>query len=284
MLVGTLDTVRGADGDTGGDVGNNKARAGLLIVSGGNELRSGAYAGQAAIAATIAALGYPVFRYDRRGVGDSEGVNEGFESSHDDIAAALIAFRAAVPDMTRVVAFGNCDAASALVLFHHALGFSALGIDSLVLANPWVIEAASNEVTDDVTELSGAPNAAAIRARYWARIKNPHSLVDLISGKIDLKKLASGLVKAAAKKPPSSLEIRIATALASARINVKILIAKRDTTAQAFIGAWSDHAFIAVRENPCITLHSIDSPSHSFAGAVEKAWLIDQILGGLSQG
>ena len=32
----------------------------------------------------------------------------------------------------RLVAFGNCDAATSLGLFHHALG-----IDALLLANPW---------------------------------------------------------------------------------------------------------------------------------------------------
>ncbi len=46
---------------------------GLLIVSGGNEVRAGAFAGQARLAAEIAAAGHPVFRFDRRGVGDSTG-------------------------------------------------------------------------------------------------------------------------------------------------------------------------------------------------------------------
>ena len=51
---------------------------GLLIVSGGNEIRSGAHALQADMAAHFAGLGYPVLRYDRRGVGESEGDNAGF--------------------------------------------------------------------------------------------------------------------------------------------------------------------------------------------------------------
>ena len=54
---------------------------GLLLVSGGNEIRSGAFRGQARLAQTIAKRGFPVFRYDRRGVGDSEGENLGFEHS-----------------------------------------------------------------------------------------------------------------------------------------------------------------------------------------------------------
>ena len=120
-LFGTLDA---APGDTG-----------LLIVSGGNEIRAGAWAGQALLAARIAAAGHPVLRFDRRGVGDSAGVNRGYRESRADIAAALAAFRAASPDLRRVVAFGNCDAASALMLFG-----GNLDIDALVLANPWTVE------------------------------------------------------------------------------------------------------------------------------------------------
>ncbi len=120
-LAATLDS---ADGTTG-----------LLIVSGGNEIRSGAHAGMAALAAEIAAAGHPVLRYDRRGIGDSTGDNAGFESSANDIAAAAAAFRAHAPQLTRLVAFGNCDAASALALFG-----PAAGVDALILANMWTIE------------------------------------------------------------------------------------------------------------------------------------------------
>src|SRR5690606_29966334 len=107
---------------------------GLLIVSGGNEIRSGAHRGMAMLAQRIAAAGHPVFRFDRRGVGDSEGENRGFEASGPDIAAAIAAFRGATPHVTRIAAFGNCDAASALLLHRPA------GIDALLLANPWTYE------------------------------------------------------------------------------------------------------------------------------------------------
>ena len=89
---------------------------GLLIVSGGNEVRSGAHRGMAMLAQRIAGEGYPVFRFDRRGVGDSTGENGGYANSGPDVAAAIAAFRAAAPHVTRIVAFGNCDAASALLL------------------------------------------------------------------------------------------------------------------------------------------------------------------------
>lgn len=246
------------------DEGNKST--GLLIVSGGNEIRSGAHAGQATLAAYFATQGFPVFRYDRRGVGESEGANIGFESSSADIAAAIAAFRTEAPHLQRLVAFGNCDAASALALFHNGLP-----IERLILANPWVIE------TETEADVPTPPSAAAIRARYWARLKNPRSLIDLLSGKIDLKKLAGGLARAAQKEAPTGLAERIGHAFAASSVPTTILLANRDTTALAFASAWKSSAFDAVRERSCIGLQTLDSASHSFADPASKAWLQGQI-------
>src|SRR3546814_183444 len=133
---------------------------GLLIVSGGNELRSGAHRGMAKLAARLSRDGLPVFRFDRRGVGDSEGENGGFLSSGPDIAEAVAAFLRASPGLRRIVALGNCDAATALALFHDVEEMAAL-----LLANPWVVESDS-----------ALPPPAAIRRRYWTRMRNPRKL------------------------------------------------------------------------------------------------------------
>ncbi len=257
-LVGTLDKGTGTTG--------------LMIVSGGNEIRSGAYAGQAAMAAAFAKMDHPVFRYDRRGVGDSEGVNNGFESSANDIAAAVAAFREAAPHITRLVAFGNCDAASALAMFH-----TDLAIDVLVLANPWVIENVSGD------DAPTPPSAAAIRARYWARLKNPRSLLDLLTGKINLGKLAGGLAKAAQIEAPSGLAQRVASALSASERPIHILIAEHDTTALAFMGAWKSDHFAAARSAAYIRLASIGTASHSFADGPSKEWLYAQITDALME-
>lgn len=238
---------------------------GLLIVSGGNEIRSGAHGGQAAMAEHFASLGYPVLRYDRRGIGESEGDNGGFENSGPDIAAAVAAFRAEVPTLTRIVAFGNCDAASALAVSH-----SGLGLGGLLLANPWVIEQASDDAPTP-------PSAAAIRSRYLSRLKNPRSMLDLLTGKVDLRKLVGGLARAAQKDLPTGLAGRIADALAASDIPIAILIAERDTTAMAFMGAWKDDSFAPLRGRRDITLAAYETASHSFADPEAKAWLLDRI-------
>jgi len=239
--------------------------AGLLIVSGGNEIRSGAHRGMAMLAARVATAGHPVFRFDRRGIGDSEGTNGGFESSGPDIAAALSAFRAAAPHMTRIVAFGNCDAASALLL-HQPL---ALG--GLIVANPWTYDADAKETAEPAL-----PPASAIRARYLARLKDPKSLLRLIKGEVDFRKLFRGIsaLKApAALAAPDSLAARIDGAFAALGAPATILLATGDRTAQAFM----ENCPSALDRVP---VERLASPSHSFAGD-DGEWLADRILAAL---
>jgi len=234
--------------------------AGLLIVSGGNEIRSGAHRGMAMLAQRVAAAGHPVFRFDRRGVGDSEGDNGGFEASRADIMAAIAAFRAAAPQLARITAFGNCDAASALLLHQ------PLPLDALILANPWTCDAAAAE--EDAPAL---PPAAAIRARYLARLKDPKSLLRLLRGDIDLAKLTRGLTALGRRKAPAapeSLAARLDAAMASLACPATILLATGDRTAQAFVESC---------RSGTIPVERLDSPSHSFAGA-DADWLAARIL------
>lgn len=225
---------------------------GLLVVSGGNEIRAGAFGGQAALAARIATAGHPVFRYDRRGIGDSTGANCGFRGSGTDIAAALAAFREACPGLARIVGFGNCDAASALMLA------SGAGCDALVLANPWTIE------HDD-----GAPPPAVIRARYAAKLRNPRELLRLVTGGVSLTRLAGGMSRALRPpSPPTSLAREMKTGLASFAGPARILLADRDRTAQAFIAAW---------DSTDSRLLHCPGASHAFVEPEARTWLFQTI-------
>lgn len=241
-LIGTLDDAAGTTG--------------LLLVSGGNELRSGAWAGQAQLAARIAAAGFPVFRFDRRGVGDSEGGNGGFRSSAPDIAAALTAFRRECPQVRRVVGLGNCDAASALMLARGA------GLDALVLSNPWTIE------DDDAP----AP-PAAIRDHYRRRLADPAALLRLLTGKVSPARLVASLRDALRKPPPpSTLAQDLAAGMAGFAGPVVFLVADRDRTGQAFLAAW-DRRDARIRHCPDAT--------HSYVEPPARDWLAGQVLDAL---
>ena len=247
QLAGTLDTAPGTTG--------------LLLVTGGNEIRSGAFSGQAQLANEVARAGFPVMRFDRRGTGDSEGENRGFRRSRKDIAAALAAFRAMAPQVERVVAFGNCDAAAALMLM------GGEGFDALVLSNPWAIDETESEDT--------TPPASAIRARYIEKLRNPREIVRLLGGKVDYRKLLKGLAKAASTKTngaPGSLSEEIERGLAAFDGPVRILIAERDRTAQVFLERWN-------AQDPRIARCA--DAGHSYAEPHARQWLRKQILAAL---
>jgi exosortase A-associated hydrolase 1 len=251
-LLGTLDEAPGA--------------VGLLIVSGGNEIRIGAHRGMALLAQRVAEAGHPVFRFDRRGIGDSSGENHGYASSADDIAAAAAAFRAET-GVSRILAYGNCDAATALAFFH-----PQAGIDALLLANPWVIEQ-----TDDL------PPAAAIRSHYAQKLRDPREWLRLLRGGVNIAKLFKGLMKVSQKRSevPDGIAARLAQALAATPAPVTILLASGDNTAIAFADAYQAPAFDSVRSR--IRVESLDSASHSFASAADKDWLLEHVLITLAQ-
>jgi exosortase A-associated hydrolase 1 len=208
----------------------------------------------AELAASIATKGYPVFRFDRRGVGDSDGENRGFRFTGPDIFTALETFRGECPQLTRIVAFGNCDAATALALH-------ASPVDARVLANPWVIPS-SGEM----------PPAAAVKDRYTRRLRDPEAWKALLTGKIDMRKLAKGLGRLAAAKPaqPDSLADKTVRALEASAIPTTILLATRDATAIAFADVW--------RNDPSITVERVDSASHSFAEPDAYRALVEVLL------
>ena len=239
-LVGTLDAAPG--------------HIGLLIVSGGNEIRCGAHRGMALLAAHVAAAGYPAFRYDRRGIGDSTGGNNGYLSSKDDLIAAVATFRAQAPQITTILAYGNCDAASTLALYGRAAG-----IDRLILANPWTIEDA-----DDL------PPAAAIRATYRQRLTSPAEWARLLTGRIDLTKAVNGLRKASTR-PPQRLATQVVTAIESWGDAARVILATGDATAQAYRAA--------ARHLPAQT---IETASHSFAREEDQRRLRDVVLAALA--
>lgn len=234
------------------DEGN--AETGLLLLSGGNEVRAGAWNGQARFAAHVAADDYPVMRFDRRGVGDSEGGNGEFRTSGPDIAAALAAFREQCPRLTRVVGFGNCDAASALMLTQGA------GFDALVLSNPWAIENGGEEAPAEV-----------VRDHYRRRLADPAAIRRLLTGKVSLLKLLRSLMAALrpAPKRPSGLAAEIAAGLSGFHGPVRILIAGRDRTGLAFLSKW-DKADPRIRICPDAT--------HSYVEPEAREWLIRQVL------
>jgi exosortase A-associated hydrolase 1 len=114
--------------------GSPDSRLAVLVVVGGPQYRIGSHRQFLLLARSLAKAGIPVFRFDYRGMGDSEGEHRGFEGIQDDISSAVDTLVKESPGVHEVVIWGLCDAAT-------AASFYAPGdprIAGLVLLNPWV--------------------------------------------------------------------------------------------------------------------------------------------------
>ena len=137
-------------------------RTGVLVVVGGPQYRVGAHRSFVTLARALADDGVAVFRFDYRGLGDSEGEDPGFEALGPDIAAAIDAFQAAAPEVERVVLWGLCDGATAAALF----AASEPRVAGMVLLNPWVHE----EAAYDEVLLKHYYTRRAVSREFWGKL------------------------------------------------------------------------------------------------------------------
>lgn len=110
-----------------------KRRGIMMVVAGGPQYRVGGHRQLTLWARRLADEGFPVFRFDNRGVGDSHGQYLGYQHLDEDIAVSVDRFFAEIPDMEEVVLWGECNAASAILLF----AYRDKRVKATVLLNPW---------------------------------------------------------------------------------------------------------------------------------------------------
>lgn len=228
LLAGTLDE---ADGPVG-----------VLVVTGGSQTRIGSHRLFERLTKALAEHGYPTFRFDRRGVGDSGGEDPAYLASSPDLCAAAAAFRREGP--ARMIGLGLCDGASAL-----ALNAADLALHGLILINPWLVEADCD-----------APAPAAIRSHYRRRLTSREGWKKLLTGRISLGRLFKGLRRAASTEE-SSLAGDIAAALRRAGTPAALLLARGDNTAVAAAREVKAAAF----DGLIGWGQEIDTDSHTFA-------------------
>lgn len=134
---------------------------GVVVVVGGPQYRVGSHRQFVVLARAVAAAGFPVLRFDYRGLGDSSGEARDFLDIDDDIAAAVDALFERTP-VRRCVLWCLCDAASAALFQAHR----DPRIDGLVLLNPWV-HTAEAEAKARLSAYYGA----RLRSRdFWRRV------------------------------------------------------------------------------------------------------------------
>jgi exosortase A-associated hydrolase 1 len=236
------------------------ADVGILVIVGGPQYRVGSHRQFVLFARALASAGIPCMRFDHRGVGDSSGATRSFEAIGDDIRAAVDAFTARAPRVTRVVLWGLCDAASA-ACFYAAGDPRVAGV---VLLNPWV--------RTDASEAS-----AYLRHYYLRRLLEPAFWRKVGRGEFAASRSArslGALVRRTFRRPAygagpeSPLPDRMARALAGFRGRVLLVLSGNDLTAAEFRDtvARSSRWSKARQANPLATVELRDA-DHTFSTA-----------------
>lgn len=236
---------------------------GVLVVVGGPQYRAGSHRQFVLMARMLAAAGYPVLRFDHRGIGDSDGSPRSFESLDDDVRAGLDALHAEVPALRGCVIVGLCDAASAALMYCR----QDPRLAGLILANPWVHSEA------------GAAKAY-VKHYYARRLLQPGFWRKLISGEFDaagsLRDLLAKLRASArgSHAPSGSFRERMLEGLAGFPGPVLLQISGRDLTAAEFMDlCQSDARWRAALDRRNVALRRYDDADHTFAavGALNSA-------------
>lgn len=240
---------------------------GVLIVTGGTQTRIGSHRLFERLAQALAQAGYPCFRFDRRGIGDSEGADPGFRGNAADIAAAAARFREEAPALKRLIGLGLCDGATSLAL----LG-ERTGLDGLVMINPWLVETEAN-----------APPPAAIRRHYRKQLLSLEGWQKIVTGAISYRKLLKGIAKIVRRPEASSLGVDVAEGLRRLAKPAELILARDDATAVAAEHAWQSASFRrALGDTPVRSSH-VDTDAHTFSRPGDFDVLLRAVLAALGR-
>ncbi|MHA1568799.1 MAG: hydrolase 1, exosortase A system-associated [Alphaproteobacteria bacterium] len=240
---------------------------GVVIVVGAPQIRVGSHRQFVLLARHLAAAGFPVLRFDYRGMGDSGGEFLGFLHIEDDIRAAIDTLFSEIPGLREVALWGLCDGASAISFY--AAGDPRVG--GMVLVNPWVF---------------GGRGMARARVRryYLRRLASADFWRGLARGEINPVRVATSALGAAYKNsalgaaPKAGARERETAASANQRVSsyagapglprrvadgmlafggrVLVILSGRDMTGQEFeatvlgprkMARWSRSPGVAVR-------------------------------------
>ncbi len=256
----------------------------VIVVGGGPQYRVGGHRQLTLWARALAQAGYPVLRFDYRGMGDTAGAFAGFEAVDDDLRAAVDRLSAEVPGLDRVVMWGECDAVSAILLY----AGRDPRVKGAVLLNPWVR-----------TEALQAQ--AVLKHYYWKRLTERSFWQKVLSGGFDVKaSLGSALAllrrsrqaqKAVAKAPSTDqglgpiprnqpLPQSMLQGLQRFQGQLMLVMSGRDLIAREFdvvlsqSAAWREA--LAARQT---VRHDLPEGDHTFSSAVLRnqvlAWGMD---------
>lgn len=236
---------------------------GIIIIVGGPQYRVGSHRQFVHLARALAAAGYPVLRFDYRGMGDSTGEQRDFQEVSADIDSAITQLQHVCPSVVKVVLWGLCDAASAALLYCHE--HQPPTVTGLCLVNPWVRSTASLART-------------RVKHYYVKRLGQKEFWLKLLSGKIaasalshlwqNIQQARSSPGQASAGTTVSSLpfQTRMAKAWDNFGGGILLLLSDDDYTAKEFLEfAKADEAWCRAFYHERLVRLELPGADHTFS-------------------
>jgi uncharacterized protein len=233
---------------------------GVLIVVGGPQYRVGSHRQFVHLARRLAGAGIPCLRFDVRGMGDADGAFPGFELLAPDLEAALAALLRHAPTVRRVVPWGLCDGASAILL--GLVGRAEVA--GLVLLNPWVRHAQTQAQVQ-------------VRDYYGRRIFDPVFWRKLLGGGVAwrraLRELAGQLRRA----------LRRGGGAAGGGPQLYLLSGRDLVCAEFQRFSAADAVWAPVLRRPEVQRNELPEADHTFSSAVLRRAVEDATLAWLAR-
>ena len=253
----------------------NPHATGVVVVSGGPQYRVGSHRQSVLLGRHLARAGFPVLRFDYRGIGDSEGEFAGFEAVDDDIRSAVDCLVDNIDGLKRLALWGLCDGASAAAFYANR----DTRIAGLVLVNPWV----RTEATVAQAYIKNYYGGRLASSDFWRRLARLE--VDLGGAARDIWRGLKGLSGlSGATETAEDLPGRVAHSLRRYEGRVLLILSAADLTAQEFDTVIVKSSTMrAWRRDPRVTLRRLEGANHTYSRVLWRDQLHDWTVAWLRQ-
>lgn len=248
---------------------------GVVFVAGAPQYRVGAHRLFVTLGRELSQSGFPVFRFDVRGLGDSSGRRVSFEEMHDDLVAALAAFKRSSPEVDKIVLLGLCDGASAILLD----GVKLTGVEGVVLINTWA-------------QMAEGRTKAMQRSYYLGRLRNWRTWPAALMGRANgarpqdvgtTSKTASSPAVGKTTEVPSFIPKMLDNWL-QFRGRSLVVSSQDDVTAAAFDAVVGDRVgWRKLRKQGRVSRAKIKGADHTFSSTRARDALAAKIMGWLRE-
>lgn len=252
----------------------------VLVIVGGPQYRVGSHRQFVQLARTLAGAGHPTLRFDVRGMGDSEGPMQGFESISDDIGVAVDCLLARSAHGTRVVLWGLCDGASAALLYLQARADPRIA--GLCLLNPWV----RSQESQARTQVKHYYTQRLMQRQFWHKLLSGQVAASAVSSLMSSLRLAWSNGPRTAAPNSETYQDRMARGWQRHAGPVLLLLSGDDYTAREFVEFTRNRApWTALLADRQLCRHDLPAANHTFSEPADKAlvakltlnWLQDHV-------